>query len=194
MAHENLKFNLNPTKYDIWQPILGSQAHGTFYMIYIRFTKEVIDSGANAVANDYYCEFRLQNFRGCVTMGLVELPRIDFDDSANKDEPDFIINIKIAPFVKNDKLKRFKYTIDRALKNDDIIHTSGVVLRPPIYIYDPEDYDNSLYLPANEVLRDGDDYLKVCTKPYKQTKWDCDKDGFGIFPGVCDMSMSVIAS
>lgn len=37
MAHQDLKFQVNPTLKDKWQPILGGQAHGTFFMIYAMF-------------------------------------------------------------------------------------------------------------------------------------------------------------
>ncbi|MFD2565308.1 hypothetical protein [Aquimarina rubra] len=87
MAHEALKFNVQVKDYQNWQPIVGCQHYGTFYMIYIKFIK-VEKEGDKFI---YTCSFKLQNYTGAITMGLTGYPNIEvLDDEEKKDNENFL--------------------------------------------------------------------------------------------------------
>lgn len=99
MAHENLKFKLDLNDNKEWQPILGAQEFGTFFMVYIRFNK--VENMANELGVDvvrYNCSFRLQNFDGAITIGFCGKPKISINPDKN-DEISTYINLPLGCFV-----------------------------------------------------------------------------------------------
>lgn len=68
MAHETLKFKVHLDDNENWQPITGSKHYGTFYMLYIK----IKNTFENDLGKYYCCDFKLQNYKGAITLGLSE--------------------------------------------------------------------------------------------------------------------------
>ncbi len=173
MAHENLKFRLqldfNKDKdkddTDRWQPVFGGQHHGTFYMIYIDIksyeTEKINDDIEIAKLK---CSFRLQNYRGAITMGLERFRGHQFEtleETDNRSETILNFNLEAAPFKKNDYLNDVEITLEKPITSGLIAVFKVFVLPPPASLFDPENLDNSLYLNPYTHLRDGDQYTEV---------------------------------
>ena len=63
MAHEDLKFKIDLTNFKDYQPILGSQDYGTFYMIYMKIISyEKFTNVDGFEQHRYKFEFKIQNF------------------------------------------------------------------------------------------------------------------------------------
>lgn len=164
MAHENLKFPLSLTKNDIWQPVFGAQHHGTFYMIYIKIKSyEKVQNDFGKTEHTYHCDFRLQNYRGAITMGLIgtKIPKFSTDTSEAKLGDILNINLEVSPFKKNDYLNNIKLKLVKPIESKLVTVINVFVLSPPIELFNPKDLDNSLYLNPYTHLRDGDEYTDV---------------------------------
>nr|WP_321222368.1 hypothetical protein [uncultured Psychroserpens sp.] len=164
MAHENLKFQLSLTKNDIWQPVFGAQHHGTFYMIYIKIKSyEEVKNEFGKIEHTYDCDFRLQNYRGAITIGLAgsKTPKFTTDTSDANLGDILNINLEVKPFTKKDYLNDVKLKLVKPIESNLITVINVFVLSPPKNLFDPNDLDNSLYLNPYTHLRDGDEYTEV---------------------------------
>lgn len=164
MAHENLKFPLSLEKNDTWQPIYGGQHHGTFYMIYIKIhTYEKIEMSKEKPGYSLECSFRLQNFRGAITIGLAEFNNHQFTDEGTETEPEPVLNfnLKVKPFKKRDYLEKVRIPLEKPINSGLIAVFNVFILPPPDCLFDPNDLDNSTYINPYSHLRDGDQYTDV---------------------------------
>jgi len=176
MAHENLKFPLSLTKNDIWQPIYGAKHHGTFYMIYIMIKSyEAVENEFKKIEHIYNCDFRLQNYRGAITMGLTgtKIPKFSTDTSEAKLGEILNLNLEVSPFKKNDYLKDIKLKLVKPITSKLVTVINVFIQAPPkllfhpddlknpIVFFDAKDLDNSIYLNPYTHKRDGDQYTEV---------------------------------
>lgn len=164
MAHENLKFPLSLEKKGIWQPVFGGQHHGTFYMIYINVLKyEAFEMTEGKTAYKLKCNFRLQNFRGAITIGLVGFKNHQFTTEENDNETETILNfnLNVKPFVKNDYLNDIEVFLEKPIESGLIAIFKVSLLLPPKEIFNPEDLDNSTYINPYTHTRDGDQYMEL---------------------------------
>lgn len=194
MAHENLKFPLNLKKNDTWQPIYGGQHHGTFYMIYIMIHNyEEIEVAKDQKAYNFECSFRLQNFRGAITIGLNDFRNHQFavDESDENTENILNFNLEVKPFKKNDHLNNIQILLEKPIESGLIAVFNVFITSPPDCLFNPKDLDNSTYINPYTHLRDGDQYIDVAFRrngseeqfrPPEDMGWG--KYGFCI-PDVC---------
>lgn len=179
MAHENLKFNLklkfekNP-KDKKWQPIYGAQHHGTFYMIYIKFNSK--STGTKEDKTTFYkynCSFRIQNYRGAITMGLSGKPSLKhgFDNHHKSDV--MYLNIDVTPFTKNDYINDVELKESNQLTKDLVLVSKVNCTPPPENIFSNKgkniktihkNLDNSIYIDPYQYTRDGDHFREVSTR------------------------------
>jgi len=105
MAHENLKFNLHLNdQHKEWQPIFASQDFNTFYVVYIKLLKiiENPDSLPGNMKALYKCQFRIQNFRGAVSIGFCGNPDLWLPIPKDK-EIGVKISIPLRAFCFNER-------------------------------------------------------------------------------------------
>lgn len=188
MAHEALKFNVLTENKTNWQPILGSQDFGTFYMIYIRFTKLLYNSDKY----HYYAEFKLQNYNGPITMGfestpiLYELKEEDkrirneqlktlipkFEEMSEEEKQknleehrvDFRLDINVKPFDLDLELKESKLTGVSKVLQGGVLETNVTTVSPDGDLYNPKDLDKSKYINPKHYERSGDEYMLIGRK------------------------------
>ncbi|AOW19534.1 hypothetical protein [Urechidicola croceus] len=189
MAHENLKFRLKIDLKDTWQPIYGAEHHGTFYMIYVKINKyEVIKNEYGIEVHSHNWDFRLQNYRGNITMGLVDTPSLKFSKDEKETQFGEILNINLSvkPFIKNDIISNCNLNVEKVIPKNMIAVTNVMLLNPPIELYNPKDLDNSLYINPYSHFRDGDHFNEVSTRPVgSKDPFPTPEDmGFGKF-GIC---------
>ncbi|GAB4159788.1 MAG: hypothetical protein Tsb0033_14800 [Winogradskyella sp.] len=168
MAHENLKFRLSTTSTN-WQPVYGGQHHGTFYMVYIKIKSyDKIEIAKDKTAYELVCDFRLQNFRGAITMGLVDFSGHNFAEETHDDTAEHILyfNLEVAPFTKNDYLNNIKILLEAPIEKGLISVFKVLLLLPPKNIFNPNDLENSLYLNPYTHVRDGDQYIDVAYRKH----------------------------
>ncbi|RNC86756.1 MAG: hypothetical protein ED556_04870 [Winogradskyella sp.] len=167
MAHQQLKFPVNPKDCDVWQPIFGGQHHGTFYMIYIKIHKhEFIES--DKLPYVYTCDFKLQNYRGSITMGLDKVQYNTYEQKVEELENEgLILHIKIdvKPFLKNDEILGTKVAMKREISDKQVAVTQINLKNPKLELFNPEDLDSSLYINPHTHFRDGDAYDEVSRRP-----------------------------
>ena len=169
MAHENLKFALQLDRKD-WQPIMGAQDYGTFYMVYIRIKNYQKQEEDGVSAHTYTVDFKLQNFTGPITMGLTGSPLLSFEDiTQTVDEKSQTtrwakIKIDITPFTVNNEIIDYKLIATEALSKGSPLAVIYNRQLPPAHIYNPNDLDNSVYLNPHAILRDGDDYMDIALR------------------------------
>lgn len=171
MAHQQLKFQFNPKK-DIWQPVLGAQAHGTFFMAYMK----IIDFDQHNQNSDgkyeYTCHFKLQNFRGAITHGLNDIisetniiseEGVVDENENNKELVEIVMQVK--PFFKQDELHNIVLKFDKKIEKEMLATINLELLAPDRSLFDPNNLDNSLYINPYTHFRDGDEYQEVSRRP-----------------------------
>ncbi|WP_299245721.1 hypothetical protein [uncultured Aquimarina sp.] len=170
MAHENLKFSLNLNNQN-WQPILGNQDYNTFYMVYIKFNQvysEVNDFGVTEYKYD--CDFRIQNFRGEITMGFSGSPLISLNENpvnpTEENRVDVNIILKISPFNFNEIQEGVIFKLQRPIDHDFVLRTGLERHLPPSDVYNEEDPIKTNYLDPYRYRRDGDTVIEIGTRPY----------------------------
>lgn len=182
MAHENLKFSFRLKEINNWQPIAGTQDHGTFYMVYLRINRiysETNDFGI--LMNRIDCDFKLQNFKGAITMGLVGIPTLEIlskDERKMKGDHqgDVVISLNIAPFHKNDLLSNIILSHELEIEPGMTLEAKYQLLNPQLVtlyedgtskpIYDSKNPDESAYLNPVHFERDGDEYLEIASRTW----------------------------
>ncbi|RMB57389.1 hypothetical protein EAX61_11625 [Dokdonia sinensis] len=210
MSHQSLKFPLQLIENSDWQPIAGTQDHGTFYMIYIKFKSvKTEENNFGVEVQKIECDVRLQNFKGSITMGLVGNPTIQVlspEERAakvNTFDPDAFIAITVAPFHKNDFIKNVILQTEYKLTAGMVIETKYQLQDPPQTIqdfdnnakkfFDINDPDNSAYVNPVYFERDGDEYLEIATKTWNTQQPFQSRSGIGGSPwGICFPNFSVI--
>lgn len=172
MAHQNLKFQVNPKNCDVWQPIYGGQHHGTFYMMYIKIHKHEVIEG-DKLPHVYTCDFKLQNFRGAITMGLVEVKYNTVTESVPELEdhgPILHIIVSVKPFHKNDEILGARIAMKKPIEDKLLAVIQTELENPKKEIFNPDDLDNSLYINPHTHFRDGDEYNEVYQIPVGKEK------------------------
>ncbi|SNR15631.1 hypothetical protein [Tenacibaculum jejuense] len=168
MAHENLKFKLNLKDKTNFQPILGSQDYGTFYMVYIKIKKfEEFDNSDNFRQYNYHCDFKLQNFIGDITIGFGNSsPKIEFSTQSNSDDHiDAYINFSITPFDTNTEISKV-IELHKKLESGMILDSNYSRTPPNQNIYDPKKPEKSKYLNPYRFIRDGEDYVEISGRKF----------------------------
>ncbi len=196
MAHENLKFALQLDRKD-WQPIMGAQDYGTFYMVYIRLKdyQKIEDNGV--ISHNYTVDFKLQNFTGPVTMGLTGAPSLSFEDITENTAGQSTttrwakIHIKIAPFTVNNEIIDYVLIGTEALSKGSPLAVIYDRQMPPAHLYNPNDLENSVYLNPHAILRDGDDYMDIALRK-NNTDQPFTQVIAGPPFGICNPSHSII--
>ncbi len=164
MAHENLKFRFNKDNHTDFQPILGSQDYGTFYMVYIKI------NSYNNVVNEfgyeehkYNCDFKIQNFIGDITIGFGNtIPFISFNSNINENDPvHAAINFSIAPFSTDTSITERELSLQQPLQRGMILHTNFKRDSPPSDLYNPLKPNDSKYINPYRFKRDGEDYIEI---------------------------------
>lgn len=168
MAHQFLKFKIDLNDNKNFQPVLGSQDYGTFYMVYIKIKKYKSFTNEDGFEqHNYTCDFKLQNFIGDITIGFADnAPEIKFPNSNPKDPIDASLNIKIAPFMVNPFIKDRVLELDKKLDKGFILETNFERKIPRPALYDSNKPNNSEYLSPYSFIRDGEDYLEIATRKF----------------------------
>ncbi|WP_378177171.1 hypothetical protein [Aquimarina sp. SS2-1] len=165
MAHENLKFVIRLEDLDVWQPVFGSQDYGTFYMIYIKINSIQDIPAQGGSSNTFYlynCDFKLQNYRGAITMGLSGSPDMNFEDSV--DGVDVFLNISVSPFLVNNEILNEDIILNSPLEAGMTLQTNFTLNPPPQHLFDPSNPDKSVYLNPYRLIRDGEAYSEISTR------------------------------
>lgn len=181
MSHEALKFNVHTKDQTKWQPIVGCQDYGTFYMVYIKFT--------NYEEKDdlfyYSAEFKLQNYNGSITMGFDGAPElIELDDQQKKDREeellkimksegitdeneqqrllkehriDFYLKLKVKPFDLDFHIPKTALQPTSKKLSDCILETDCIRMQPPFNLYDQNRPQQSKYINPYHYARAGDE-------------------------------------
>lgn len=201
MAHENLKFALSLERKE-WQPIMGAQDYGTFYMVYIKFNsyeKTTIQGGdgKDMISHHYKVDFKIQNFVGAVTMGLGGSPSLSFEDVKMDFRGNVIkerwakLNLSVAPFSTNNIISNYKLIGTEKLEKGKTFAVVYNRLAPPVEIFNPGNLNHSVFLNPHTITRDGDDYLDVATRK-NGTNDDYEPEIAGEPFGICNPSHSII--
>ena len=166
MAHEELKFKVEfDFNQDQYQPIYASLDYGTFYMIYADFVSDYEQVSPIGVKQYYYtCNFKLQNFRGDITIGfnnhVVEI------DPAKEPDVDAYLKFQIRPFKVNEELKNVVILSTIPLKKGMVVQTKVTRKSPPRTLYDPFQPQNSAYLNPYRFERDGEDFDEISKRDF----------------------------
>ncbi|UOY05378.1 hypothetical protein L0P88_15640 [Muricauda sp. SCSIO 64092] len=168
--HENLRFNIKPSKINDWQPILATEYIGTFYMIYIKFLEEPQKIEDTWVAP---CQFFLQNWRGSITMGLycgenecknVEKYLKTEIGLANTEALgySFRIHVSVKPFYnENQESPIIQLNFGNEFGERIKFETEVDYYDPPKDIFDPDDVSSSKFLHPLFLFREGDNIQHV---------------------------------
>ncbi len=194
MAHEFLKFKIDLNDKENFQPVLGSQDYGTFYMVYIQIKKyESFINDAGIEQHNYTCDFKLQNFIGDITIGFAEnSPNITFPNANPKDPIDASLNIKVSPFNTNRCIKDRIIELEKPLSSGMIMQTTFERNSPPNSLYDPQKPGESEYLNPYRFIRDGEDYLEISSRVFPDTSPFPIPDASGYPRGFCVPNRSII--
>lgn len=195
MAHEELKFKIDLKEKNDYQPILGSQDYGTFYMVYIRIIDyKSFTNDFGITQHNYTCDFKLQNFRGEVTMGFSnQTPSINFIENPEvNDGIDVVLNITVAPFSLNIELLNIVIETDKQIKQNMILETNFERKSPPADLYDPINPEKSKYLNPNRFIRDGEDFTEISTRKFGSDDSFPIPDSAGVRNGICLPNRSLI--
>lgn len=188
MAHQQLKFQVDPTKSEIWQPVLGGQAHGTFFMVYMKF-HDFEEHNHDDNGNYFYkCSFKLQNYRGAITIGLADIERetIQSEVEELKDKGSIThIRVKVQPFKKNDLIPERVLMFSNKIEKEMLAVIQLELLNPPDSLFDSNDLDNSLYINPYTHFRDGDEFDEVARRKVGTTSWQSGSNMAGIGTGFC---------
>ena len=188
MAHEALKFNIITDDTTHWQPIAGSQDFGTFYMVYIRFTKVIHSENKY----HYFAEFKLQNYKGPISIGFESTPILrelteeeksnrnlklktlisKFEEESPENQErlleehrlDFTLDINVRPFDLDDSIAETKLAgISKEFKNA-VLETTLNAVSPDGALYDPKKPLKSRYINPDHYERSGDEVILVGRK------------------------------
>lgn len=188
--HEQLKFNLLPQNKDVWQPIVAAQAYGTFFCIYMQFC-DITKPGDTK--DTHYCTFKIQNFRGPITLGLKKPVHVNADLKPNPKDPiDFILEIGVQPFNLCQTIPVDKIDFKKEILKGHVLDAQYRLEPPPKFLYEKDNPNSSMYLNPYDYYRDGDTYLKVCLIDEDSGSNTCDDDKGGTAGGICDMTRSLI--
>lgn len=193
MAHENLKFRVVLDEKNEWQPIFGSQDYGTFYMVYIKIKGQSVKKNETGKKSyKYTCDFKLQNYRGQITMGFKKgyIPELT---TPTGHEPDgegvqMFLNIEIVPFTVNEELNDITLEQTTPLKKGMTVQTNFIQGVPPKDLYDPKNPEKSRYLNPYRFVRDGEAYSEISARKFKKTGTPNtfeDPSRFGCWIGPC---------
>ncbi len=171
MAHQNLKFRLHLNDSVEWQPIYAGQDFNTFYVVYVKFMNLIEDSDSlmgNLTAS-YRCKFRIQNFRGAVSIGFSKEPKL-----YKVKDKEFTINIEIflKAFHFNEYSKEIDFPFVEKIDRSKLLKTK-VSLDLPAGMYNKKKPIESDYLLPYKYERDGDTAIELgrrtagSTKPFK---------------------------
>ncbi|MDC7995774.1 hypothetical protein [Altibacter sp. HG106] len=203
MAHENLKFKLHLDDYQEWQPILGSQDFGTFYMVYIKFEKYENEENQFGVdEHRYTCKFRIQNFKGPVTIGFVGKPTIGHADKIKTDDDIHVyIDIQLGCFVYNEYSEN-TIKLDKPIPRNRPLMTRYTMRLPDSVtmmdtkqeFYNANDPMKSPFLYPYKYERDGDGAFELGRRPFDsngdfETIPNPDQGGGGPY-GICSPNTS----
>ncbi len=174
MAHENLKFSLDFSDNQNWQPIVGNQDYGTFYMIYIKIKNYGSQVNEFGVTEYFYdCDFRIQNFRGEITIGFSGIPQINPKDSEtiinSNEKIDVEIILQLAPFTFNEFCSR-NLKREMPIKNNSILRTTVERHLPANDLYNRNEPLKSAYIDPYRYVRDGDTVLEIGTRSYQSNE------------------------
>lgn len=200
MAHENLRFRINLNDYSDYQPILASQDYGTFYLIYIRITSHQKIKVDGIEKHKYMCDFKLQNFRGAITMGFIddnedEERTFDLGPSRSNDRiryGDHELIVKVAPFRLSSEIFQEPLIVDKPLSRGDIIRTKLSRLKPPKDLYLSEEPEKSRYLNPYRFQRDGDEFQEIGMRVFGSEDPFKDPSDGGLPGGICIPELSLI--
>lgn len=163
MAHENLKFVIRLEDRNVWQPVFGSQDFGTFYMIYIKIKDiQEITGEDNTPFFLYTCDFKLQNYRGAITMGLTGSPDMKIESSV--EGVDAFLNVSVSPFHVNNEILDENIILRSPLQVGMTLQTNFTLNAPPQHLFDPANPDKSVYLSPYRLIRDGEAYSEISTR------------------------------
>jgi hypothetical protein len=198
MAHENLKFRVDINNTKDWQPIFGSQDYGTFYMVYIKFKSyRKFENEFNSIEHEYICDFKLQNYRGQITMGFGEyktkiaLP----DGTRNTDnEISVYITIGVAPFTIREELSDVVFSLSKPLTDGMVLQTEFERELPPNCLFKPGSPERSTYLDPYSYVRDGEAYSEISMRKKGSSEPFPIPEGIGCFIGPCIPNRSTLFS
>ncbi len=169
MAHQFLKFRVQICDSDKdWQPIYASQDYGTFFVVYIKFT-EVIENPDSLPGNfeaSYKCEFKVQNFRGPVSIGLNGISELY--TKVDDDHFGVFVKIKLKAFHFKEEFTPEElpppYMFTSKINRDKLLKTI-VIMDLPDGMYDKNNPISSNYLFPYKYERDGDTALELGRRP-----------------------------
>jgi len=196
MAHENLKFKLDIRNNNDFQPILGSQDYGTFYMVYVKINNyENFTNSDGYEQHTYDCDFRIQNFIGDITIGFGDFfPNFSFASALDSNDPVHAsFNITISPFNTNVLIKNRKIDLHRPIESGMIIKTQFRRSPPDINLYDPLNPNNSKYLNPYRFIRDGEDYIEISGRIFPDQSPFPEPDELGDPMGFCVPNRLIIS-
>ncbi|WP_420570879.1 hypothetical protein [Kordia sp.] len=150
MAHENLRFNLD-TSSDKYQPIFGNQELGTFFMIYMQIISyKQVEYSPGIITHSYEVKFKIQNFRGAITMGFNGVPTINSNTGH-----DIQIKLPVSPFSSKAEIP---YIINSTKKLEKGFTIDSIAVINSI----PSNIANS-YIDPRKFQRNGDTLDAVIT-------------------------------
>ena len=200
MAHENLRFRLNLEDRKDYQPIMASQDYGTFYLVYVKITSYEKIQVDGQEKHKYLFDFKLQNFRGNITMGFVDDPNdkdTTFSLGRTKSNNriffgDFELVVKVAPFRVSPEINNVEFILDEPLQKDHIIRSKLGRMKPSKDLYLSDNPDKSRYLNPYRFSRDGDEYLEISTRVFETEHPFLEAAAGGVPGGICMPDLSLI--
>ena len=200
MAHENLRFRLNVEDRNDYQPVLASQDYGTFYLVYAKITSYEQVETDGIQKHQYVFDFKLQNFRGNITMGFVdsnddEHTTFSLGKSNTKNRilfGDYELVVKVAPFRVSSEITGVTFILDEPLEKGHIIRTNLGRQKPPKELYLSDNPDASRYLNPYRFSRDGDEYLELSTRIYGSGDPFKEPNAGGVPGGFCIPELTLV--
>jgi hypothetical protein len=200
MAHENLRFRLDLEDRKEYQPILASQDYGTFYLVYAKITSYEKVEVNGIEKHRYWFDFKLQNFRGCITMGFVDSNEDEhktFSLGRTKSKNrilygDFELVVKVAPFRVSSEITQVPLDLNEPLQKGHIIRTNLGRMKPPKELYLSEAPDEARYLNPYRFERDGDEYLEIATRHFGREVPFKEPAAGGVHGGICVPELSLV--
>ena len=193
MAHEHLNFNLRWSKKqddNDWQPILGAQEHSTFFMVYVRIDE--MEQGTTKEGEEFWMykfTFRLQNFRGAISMGIKGIPVVSQPDYENREDIGTSFSMDVMAFHHND-LESCEYITLKPIDKTKLLETLYTMYLPA-ELYDPKKpLKESKYLNPYRFQRDGEEYIELGYRPQGDRDFKPIDDNIGGEFGVCSPNLS----
>lgn len=165
MAHEELQFSFELERQNDWQPIYSNQDLGTFYVIYLKINEANLETTAGAQFYSYNMDFRIQNYRGAVTMGFVEQPDVSYVIDDQNHGIDFNFRLSIEPYNNTFYLKDYNVSLSSPIQKGHLIDTNVTVKNVPASLENAQDPNKSIFLDPRLFLRDGDSVDRILTIP-----------------------------